>query len=268
MSKLVSAFGKGKDCSSNDVKTRQAAAASPSSITTTMLKKSELHNLPVLKVLVIGDTGVGKSCLLLRFADDAFTPSFMPTIGIDFRIKEMELEGQTVKLQVWDTAGQDRFRSITNAYYRGAHGVMLVYDVTDSKSFHNVKNWMHNLDEHASGAVNRILVANKSDMVDKRVIEPDRGRALAEQYGVKFFETSAKTGTEVDSAFEGLALEVKHRVLDPHPDSDSSDSEGHGMPAYHRDEDGGNHNGSSSGGFTLGAAESRSEKFMDACCNF
>jgi Ras-related protein Rab-8A len=191
-------------------------------ISTTTAPRTHTRKSPVLKILVIGDTGVGKSCLLLRFADDSFTPSFMPTIGIDFKVKEIEVEGQKTRLQVWDTAGQDRFRSITTAYYRGAHGVMLVYDVTDAKSFDNVKNWMQNIDEHASKSVNRILVANKSDMQDKRVIGPERGRALAEKYGVKFFETSARTGSEVNEAFEALALEIKRRVLDPVSDDSGS----------------------------------------------
>jgi Ras-related protein Rab-8A len=202
-----------------------------------MLKKRNKNDPPVLKILVIGDSGVGKSCLLLRFASDTFQPSYMPTIGIDFRVKDCELEGRKAKVQVWDTAGQDRFYSITRAYYRGAHGVMIVYDVTDPKSFRNVERWMRSLDTHASESVNRVLIANKSDVHDKRVIDTEKGRALAEKYGVKFFEVSAKSGDGVEDAFETLAVEIKHRVLDSRS-ADTSDSSG--------DEDGQRKNSSGS----------------------
>ena len=103
----------------------------------------------LVKLLLIGDSGVGKSCLLLRFSDDAFTNSFITTIGIDFKVKTVELENKRVKLQIWDTAGQERFRTITSAYYRGAMGILLTYDVCDLRSFENVKNWMQNIKEHA-----------------------------------------------------------------------------------------------------------------------
>jgi Ras-related protein Rab-8A len=134
----------------------------------------------LIKLLLIGDSGisnpifyiyvgVGKSCLLLRFCDNSFTPSFITTIGIDFKIRTMELDGQRVKLQIWDTAGQERFRTITTAYYRGAMGILLVYDVTDERSFLNVANWIRNVEQYASPNVNKILLGNKCDMEDKRV---------------------------------------------------------------------------------------------------
>ncbi|KAJ7564970.1 hypothetical protein O6H91_02G042100 [Diphasiastrum complanatum] len=114
------------------------------------------HDLRI-KLLLIGDSGVGKSCLLLRFSDDSFATSFVTTIGIDFKIRTVELEGKRVKFQVWDTAGQARFRAITNAYYRGANGIVLVYDVTDESSFANIRNWIKNIEEQAEKNVNRIL---------------------------------------------------------------------------------------------------------------
>ncbi|MED6220295.1 Ras- protein RABE1d [Stylosanthes scabra] len=144
----------------------------------------------LIKLLLIGDSGVGKSCLLLRFTDDTFTTSFITTIGIDFKIRTVELDGKRIKLQIWDTAGQERFRTITSAYYRGAMGILLVYDVTDESSFENIRNWIRNIEEHASDNVNRILVGNKADMDEsKRVVPTSRGQALANEYGIKFFET-------------------------------------------------------------------------------
>ena len=113
--------------------------------------------------------GVGKSCLLLRFCDDSFTPSFITTIGIDFKIRTIELAGKRIKLQIWDTAGQERFRTITTAYYRGAMGILVVYDVTDERSFNNVRNWIKNIEQFASEGVCKILIGNKCDIRDKRV---------------------------------------------------------------------------------------------------
>jgi len=168
----------------------------------------------LIKLLLIGDSGVGKSCLLLRFSDDSFTPSFITTIGIDFKIRTIELEGKRIKLQIWDTAGQERFRTITTAYYRGAMGILLVYDVTDDKSFANIRNWIRNIEQHASENVNKILIGNKCDLVDKKVIDTARGKALADEYGIKFMETSAKNSINVDDAFTTLARDIKKRLID------------------------------------------------------
>jgi Ras-related protein Rab-8A len=168
----------------------------------------------LIKLLLIGDSGVGKSCLLLRFSDDSFTPSFITTIGIDFKIRTIELEGKRIKLQIWDTAGQERFRTITTAYYRGAMGILLVYDVTDDKSFANIRNWIRNIEQHASENVNKILIGNKCDLVDKKVVDTAKGKALADEFGIKFLETSAKNSINVDEAFISLAKDIKKRLID------------------------------------------------------
>jgi Ras-related protein Rab-8A len=168
----------------------------------------------LIKLLLIGDSGVGKSCLLLRFADNSYTPSFITTIGIDFKIRTIELDGKKIKLQIWDTAGQERFRTITTAYYRGAMGILLVYDVTDQKSFDNIRVWIRNIQDHASEGVNKILIGNKCDMDDKRVVPKERGEELAREYAIKFLETSAKTNHNVDNAFIDLARDIKKRLMD------------------------------------------------------
>jgi Ras-related protein Rab-8A len=166
----------------------------------------------LVKLLLIGDSGVGKSCLLLRFCDDQFTPSFITTIGIDFKIRTIDLDGKKVKLQVWDTAGQERFKTITTAYYRGAMGILLVYDVCDEKSFNNIRSWYANVQQHASENVVMILVGNKSDMADRRVISTEQGQKLADELGIPFIEASAKTNDNVEESFFSLSRRVKENI--------------------------------------------------------
>merc|ERR1712137_273125 len=147
-----------------------------------------------LKLLLIGDSAVGKTCMLLRFSDDTFSTDMVSTIGVDYKTKYIPLDGKTVKLQVWDTAGQERFRNITHAYYRGAKGIFLVYDVTNELSFRHVKEWMDNIEK------------------------------LAEKFNVRFLETSAKNNINISKAFSMLAKEAK-RHLDPSPGATSSPGE-------------------------------------------
>ncbi|XP_078101299.1 ras-related protein Rab-8B [Sander vitreus] len=162
----------------------------------------------LFKLLLIGDSGVGKTCLLFRFSEDAFNTTFISTIGIDFKIRTIELDGKKIKLQIWDTAGQERFRTITTAYYRGAMGIMLVYDITNEKSFDNIKNWIRNIEEHASSDVERMILGNKCDMNDKRQVSKERGEKLAIDYGIKFLETSAKSSLNVEEGFYTLARDI------------------------------------------------------------
>merc|ERR1712220_9033 len=166
----------------------------------------------VFKLVLIGDSGVGKSCLLLRFADDTYTESHISTIGVDFKIRTIQLDGKTIKLQIWDTAGQERFRTITSSYYRGAHGIIVVYDTTDAQSFEAVKTWLHEIDRYASENVNKLLVGNKSDLTNKRQVEKDSAQEFATSVNIPFLETSAKSAANVEEAFMTMAGEIKKRM--------------------------------------------------------
>ncbi|VDN54793.1 unnamed protein product [Dracunculus medinensis] len=176
----------------------------------------------LFKLLLIGDSGVGKSCLLLRFADDTYTESYISTIGVDFKIRTIELDGKTIKLQIWDTAGQERFRTITSSYYRGAHGIIVVYDITDQESFNNVKQWLTEIERYACENVNKLLVGNKCDLTTKRTVEESAAKMdygyfktfqeYADQLGIPFLETSAKSATNVEQAFLTMAAEIKNRM--------------------------------------------------------
>ncbi|CAH8273685.1 unnamed protein product [Arabidopsis lyrata] len=166
----------------------------------------------LFKLLLIGDSGVGKSCLLLRFADDSYIESYISTIGVDFKIRTVEQDGKTVKLQIWDTAGQERFRTITSSYYRGAHGIIIVYDVTDEESFNNVKQWLSEIDRYASDSVNKLLVGNKCDLAANRAVPYETAKAFADEIGIPFMETSAKDATNVEQAFMAMAASIKDRM--------------------------------------------------------
>merc|ERR1719421_2186022 len=148
-------------------------------------------------LVLIGDSGVGKSCLLLRFADDKWTDSYISTIGVDFKIRTIELDQKTIKLQIWDTAGQERFRTISSTYYRGAHGIIVVYDITNRQSFDNVQRWLTEIDKYARENVNKLLVGNKSDLDESsdgklRQVPQEKGKSFAITIDVPFLETSAK----------------------------------------------------------------------------
>lgn len=171
----------------------------------------------LFKLLLIGDSGVGKTCVLFRFSDDAFNTTFISTIGIDFKIKTVELKGKKIKLQIWDTAGQERFHTITTSYYRGAMGIMLVYDITNEKSFDNILKWLRNIDEHANEDVEKMILGNKCDMEDKRTVSKHRGDAIAREYGIRFMETSAKANINIEKAFTELATAIYDKTAGKDP---------------------------------------------------
>ncbi|KAL1489366.1 hypothetical protein ABEB36_014279 [Hypothenemus hampei] len=171
----------------------------------------------LFKLLIIGDSGVGKSSLLLRFSDNTFTGSYITTIGVDFKIKTVNIDGQKVKLQIWDTAGQERFRTITSTYYRGTHGVIIVYDVTNGDTFANVKRWLHEIDQNCE-VVNRVLVGNKNDTPDRKVVLTEDAQRFADTMNIQLFETSAKDNINVEEMFMAITrlvlrskLEMKER---------------------------------------------------------
>jgi len=165
----------------------------------------------LFKLLLIGDSGVGKSCLLLRYCEESFTPSFITTLGIDFRIKTIKLDGKIIKLQIWDTAGQEKFRTITNSFYRGAMGVFLVYDVTSVDTFTAIHKWMNNIVHHAPENVITMLMANKCD-IPSRAVQRENGEKVAKEVNVRHFDVSAKTGQNVNEAFHAMAQELLKKM--------------------------------------------------------
>eukprot|EP00009_Paramoeba_aestuarina_P014669 CAMPEP_0201542148 /NCGR_PEP_ID=MMETSP0161_2-20130828/71863_1 /ASSEMBLY_ACC=CAM_ASM_000251 /TAXON_ID=180227 /ORGANISM="Neoparamoeba aestuarina, Strain SoJaBio B1-5/56/2" /LENGTH=204 /DNA_ID=CAMNT_0047949759 /DNA_START=555 /DNA_END=1169 /DNA_ORIENTATION=- len=178
------------------------------------------------KLLLIGDSGVGKSCLLLRFADNTYTEHYISTIGVDFKLRTIQDNGKTIKLQIWDTAGQERFRTITSTYYRGAHGIIVVYDISDSVSFNNVKQWLQEIDRYACESVTKLLVGNKSDLdaEGKRAVPYETARDLAESLGLSLIETSAKDATNVEKCFMKMASEIQRTMAEPNGDENDSEA--------------------------------------------
>ena len=164
---------------------------------------------PLYKILLLGDATVGKTCFLLRYTDDTFLDLHMATIGLDYRLKTMILENhKIVKVQLWDTAGQDKFRAITRNYYKGARGIILIYDVTNIKSYENIKKWINEIKEEISEKVSTVLIANKIDNEPERKISREQGEKLAKDNDVTFFETSAKTGEGVNESVFYLVQKI------------------------------------------------------------
>uniref|UniRef100_A0A3P8TE27 small monomeric GTPase n=1 Tax=Amphiprion percula TaxID=161767 RepID=A0A3P8TE27_AMPPE len=167
----------------------------------------------VLRTILVGDSGVGKTSLLVQFDQGKFIPgSFSATVGIGFTVRF----AISFLHQIWDTAGQERFRSVTHAYYRDAHALLLLYDITSKSSFDNIRAWLTEIHEYAQSDVVIMLLGNKADMSSDRAIRRDEGERLAREYSVPFMETSAKTGVNVDLAFTAVAKELKYRAVQ-HP---------------------------------------------------
>ena len=164
---------------------------------------------PLYKILLLGDSTVGKTCFLLRYTDDTFLDLHMATIGLDYRLKTMILDDhRIVKVQLWDTAGQDKFRAITRNYYKGARGIILIYDITNIKSYENIKKWINEIKEEISENVTIVLIGNKIDNEKERKISKEQGVKLANDYNVSFFETSAKTGEGINESVFYLVQKI------------------------------------------------------------
>ena len=161
------------------------------------------------KILILGDSKVGKSCFLTRYADKTYQEDYLSTIGMDYKIKNYELEnGDIIKLYIWDTAGQDRFRSITSNYYKGADGIILIYDITKQETFNNVRNWITSIKEEAPAKVVLILVGNKVDDEKNRAVPKSEGEKIADEYNLPFLECSAKSDINVTETFDVLIKKI------------------------------------------------------------
>ena len=171
----------------------------------------------IFKIVLIGDTSVGKTNILSKYLTDEFDAKSKATVGVEFGVKNFKIENNIVKVQIWDTAGEERYRSITNAYYKGAKGSLLVYDITNKKSFENVEKWISDLKANADEDISMILLGNKTDLEDKRVVSTEEGKNKAEFYNLTFMETSALNGNNIQEAFNELIMDVykkNHELLE------------------------------------------------------
>ena len=165
------------------------------------------------KILLLGDSSVGKTCFLKRYTDNTFQDAYLSTIGFDFKFKFVTLDnGKTVKVQLWDTAGQERFRTIAKSYYKGAHGIILIYDVTNRKTYDNIKKWLNQIRDEASNRISIILVANKIDCEDTRQVTKEEGETLAKASNLPIFEASAKDSINVNESFQFLIEKINENV--------------------------------------------------------
>jgi len=164
----------------------------------------------LFKVVLIGDSGVGKSNLLSRFTRGEFNLESKSTIGVEFATRSIKCDAKTIKSQIWDTAGQERYRAITSAYYRGAVGALLVYDIAKASTFDNVERWLNELRDHADSNIVIMLVGNKSDLSHLRAVQKETAAAFAEKHSLSFIETSALDNSNVEQAFTNILTEIFH----------------------------------------------------------
>ena len=163
----------------------------------------------VFKILLLGDSEVGKSCFLMRYSDNVFVENYITTIGLDYKLKSVKLDsGKTIKVQLWDTAGQDKYRTIAKNYFKGSHGILLLYDITKPSSFNNIRERIQDIREEVSPKAIIFLIGNKIDLADQRKISKEKGIELAEEYKLPFFEASAKSGENVDEVFKALYKKI------------------------------------------------------------
>ena len=175
----------------------------------------------LLKYIIIGDAAVGKSNLLLRFAQNDFKMEYQLTIGVEFGAKNIEINNKKYRLQIWDTAGQENYRSITRAYYKNSVCAILVYDITNRDSFEHISSWIDDCLAQSPKTVFMVLVGNKSDLSEKRRVTIEEGQQMAKNHNLLFFETSAKTGENVDKIFEESAKEINKKLNEGYYDLES-----------------------------------------------
>jgi len=168
----------------------------------------------LLKILLVGNAGVGKTSMAFRATNDTFDTEVIATLGIDFKTKFVNVSNKTVKLQIWDTSGQERYQAVTTHFFRGAKGALLVYDITNQKSFQAVASWLESIQDHSDPEIEIIIIGNKCDKENKRIISEAEGRAMAEQNRCLFFETSAQSNTNIQYVFEALAGKIVNAHLE------------------------------------------------------
>lgn len=164
------------------------------------------------KIVLVGDFDVGKQEIIKRFVDNTYQGKYVTTVAVDLTVKLIELDGKKIKLQLWDTVGNERYRSLTTAYFRGAQGVMVVYDITKERSFNSLTDWYRQIEEYASPEVVTMVLGNRCDQELQREVAKERGQQVASQFGVKFYEVSPKTGQNVAEAFMSLVGEIHSRM--------------------------------------------------------
>ncbi|CAM9646607.1 unnamed protein product [Phaeothamnion confervicola] len=200
----------------------------------------------LIRLLMIGDSSVGKTSLVLRYDKRGFNPKFTTTIGVDYSDRLLEIEGRQVKLQIWDTAGQERFHSLTTSFFKRAEGFVMVFDVTNRQSFDNVRRWMNDISEQGKKESDIVVCGNKCDATSRQVSEKIEAATLCKEFQVPYVETSAKENINVDSVFGSLAAKVKNRL-----DAKSSEEEQRANEVLR---------------LKTGGSESMSSK-MDSCCS-
>ena len=179
------------------------------------MKTASIDTDLVYKILLLGDSEVGKSCFLMRYADNVFVDNYITTIGLDYKLKYVQLDsGQVIKVQLWDTAGQDRYRTIAKNYYKGSHGILLLYDVTKTSSFENIREWIKDIREEVYEKAIIFLIGNKIDKKDQIKIKTEDAEKLAEEFNIPFFEASAKSGENVDEIFKALYKKISEVYVD------------------------------------------------------
>ena len=192
--------------------------------------KKEYHYL--FKMVLIGDSAVGKSWLLIRFADDDFTENYVTTIGVDFRFRTLKIDDYSVKLQIWDTAGQERYRTITNAYYRGADGIIIVFDLASKESFININDWLKEVKKSAPEDTIIVAFANKWDLYDERQISEEEIKSFEERTGIQVIETSAKSAENVEKGFLMLTSKLIEKRIEEGDSFENDATEQFFNPSY------------------------------------